>query len=94
MVRGYNGPADGKHLFNADDDSEVAVLRQSQVTDMSKDDGSAVGHGSLYSSIVETGAKDNKEVDDQELRASSAQQSNEVKELIDDDDDDDKNDSS
>ena len=54
MVRGYNGPADGKHLFNADDDgSEAAILRQSQFTDKDKLNESGVDRGSLYSSAME-----------------------------------------
>lgn len=78
MVRGYNGPSDGKHLFNADDDgSDLAMLRQSQFTDKDKLNESAVDHGSLYSSTMEAGGKDTLEVDDPEHKGNSAQQPSE-----------------
>lgn len=53
MMRGYNGPSEGKHLFNADDESDVNILRQSQFTEQDKEE-----RGSIYSSGMQAGGKD------------------------------------
>ena len=48
MVRGANGPKDGAHIYNADDDESVNMLRQSEFSEQGK----IMDGGSIHSSQI------------------------------------------